>query len=43
MVTILNFMIIVVITRFIVYELVNIILRVGCDNLPAPKLLEELL
>jgi len=33
----LNFMIIEVMLRFIVYELVNIILRVGCYNLSAPK------
>jgi len=31
--SILIFMIIEVMSRFIFYELVNIILRVGCDNL----------
>ena len=36
-VNILNFMIIEVKSRFIVYELVNFISRVGCDNLSAPK------
>jgi len=36
-VSILIFMIIEVMSRFIVCELVNIILRVGCDNLSAPK------
>jgi len=33
----LKFMIIEVKSRFIFYEIVNIILRVGCDNLSAPK------
>jgi len=36
-VKLLNFIIIDVKSRFMVYELVNIILRVGCDNLSAPK------
>ena len=37
LVTILNIMIIEVMSRFIVYELVNISLCVDCDNLLAPK------
>ena len=42
-VTIMNFMIIEVVSRFIVYQLVNITLRVDCDNLSVPEILEELL
>jgi hypothetical protein len=37
LVTILNFMIIEVMSIFIVYELVNISLCADCDNLLAPK------
>jgi len=36
-------MIIEVMSRFIIYELVNITLRVGCDNLSPPKRLEVFL
>jgi len=42
-VALLNFMIIEIMSKFIVSKLVNIALRDGCDNLSAPKRLEELL